>query len=329
MAEPREALEIRVDHETCDRDRPQPADDRVELEAREEVQRERQRAERRHLHARERPRGSSRPAVRGLRASISASMSRFSPIASEPRADHRERDPEQVVCRRHVVDGQERADVRERQREDRVLDLDERGEAPRVATSALRSRLHVLRGIAGDQLECVRRAPARSRSKPSRQPPGEPGRFTTSVAATDAGDARARAARAASSRSHRRAAPPRCPGTSRSSTDSVASGVTSRGARPVPPVVSTRLRRAASSRSAAAICVALVGHDPTLDLVALRLQQLDRAASRSRPRARRAATPSETVSTAAVTPAPSSSRRGATSVIDHAPCRSPSPCRRP
>src|SRR5207244_2962377 len=53
VAHPREALEVGIDDEAHDRDRPEPADDRVELEARGEVQRERERAERRHLYTRE------------------------------------------------------------------------------------------------------------------------------------------------------------------------------------------------------------------------------------------------------------------------------------
>jgi len=44
------------------------------------------------------------------------------------------------------------------------------------------------------------------------------------------------------------------PGASRSTTSRVASGVTSRGARPVPPVVRTRRAEAASSRTAVATC---------------------------------------------------------------------------
>ena len=46
-------------------------------------------------------------------------------------------------------------------------------------------------------------------------------------------------------------------------------------------------RSGQSSRSAAAICVALVGHDAALDLVASRPRAAPRGARRSRPRARR------------------------------------------
>ena len=64
------------------------------------------------------------------------------------------------------------------------------------------------------------------------------------------------------------------PGASRSSTERVASGVTSRAASPVPPVVRTRSASSASSAIAAAICSRLVGHEPALDLVAVRPQEL-------------------------------------------------------
>ena len=60
------------------------------------------------------------------------------------RADHREGDPEQVVRRRNIADGQERADVGERQREDRVLELDEPGEPHGQRGERRSSRLHVL-----------------------------------------------------------------------------------------------------------------------------------------------------------------------------------------
>ena len=48
-----------------------------------------------------------------------------------PRADHGQRDPDEVVRRRRAADGEKRADVRERQREDGVLDLDEPREPSR------------------------------------------------------------------------------------------------------------------------------------------------------------------------------------------------------
>ena len=53
VAEPREPLQVRVDDEADDRDRPQPAHDRVELEDREQEQRERRGAEEQHLRTRQ------------------------------------------------------------------------------------------------------------------------------------------------------------------------------------------------------------------------------------------------------------------------------------
>ena len=126
VAEPREALQVRVDDEADDRDRPQPAHDRVELPDGDEEERERGERRRRPPAATESwPLGSSRPAVRGLRASIPASIRRLSAIASD-----RAPTIASVIQRRScalgdAVDREERADVGERQREDRVLDLDE------------------------------------------------------------------------------------------------------------------------------------------------------------------------------------------------------------
>ena len=83
MAEPRDPLQVRVDDEHRDRDRPEPADDRVELEHRDEEDGERHRAQSRAPAPRvSAPDGSSRIAVRGLRASSSASTSRLRDIAS-------------------------------------------------------------------------------------------------------------------------------------------------------------------------------------------------------------------------------------------------------
>ena len=54
------------------------------------------------------------------------------------------------------------------------------------------------------------------------------------------------------------------PGSTRSQTASVASGVTSRGAGPVPPVVRISGQRATSASSISAVSIAapLVGHEP-------------------------------------------------------------------
>ncbi len=64
------------------------------------------------------------------------------------------------------------------------------------------------------------------------------------------------------------------PGASRWRTSRVASGVTSRGANPVPPVVSTSDALAASSSIAAADVGGLVRDDTPLDLEAVLLQEL-------------------------------------------------------
>ena len=83
VAEPRDALQVRVDDEEHDRDRPEPAHERVELEdGDEEDARARPRRAPSTCARESVPAGSSRLAVRGLRASISASISRFRPIAS-------------------------------------------------------------------------------------------------------------------------------------------------------------------------------------------------------------------------------------------------------
>ena len=81
MAEPGHALQVGVEDEAGDRDRPEPAHDRRQLVDGDEEERERAQGEEDDLPGRRAPRGSSRPAVRGFRASILASMSRFSAIA--------------------------------------------------------------------------------------------------------------------------------------------------------------------------------------------------------------------------------------------------------
>ena len=85
---------------------------------------------------------------------------------------------------------------------------------------------------------------------------------------------RARAARAGSSRSSRRGSPPRSRAPRGRAARSSPPGVTSRGPRPVPPVVSTTAARSASSVSASPIGAALVRHDAPLDLVAVGREQL-------------------------------------------------------
>src|SRR5919204_6974328 len=132
VAEPGPALQVRVDDEGHDRDWPEPADDRVQLEDGDEEERKRGRAEGGDLAAAEESgwelaRGSARIARvdRGIDQPVQAHRQRAGP-------DHREGDPDEIVRGRNPTDAEQRADVGERQREDRVLDLDERCKAPRV-----------------------------------------------------------------------------------------------------------------------------------------------------------------------------------------------------
>ena len=179
-----------------------------------------------------------------------------------PRADHRERDPEQVVRRRRLADGEERADVRERQREDRVLDLHEPREARRQrrerrsggvhgrhATWAVRSA--GARCLVGEQLQRVRERRAEHLEAVAAAARGARQVDDERRPATPRGRAREAVRRL---RDRVGADRLRDAGASRSSTSRVASGVTSRGASPVPPVVSTSCARAMSSRRAATIC---------------------------------------------------------------------------
>ena len=99
------------------------------------------------------PDGSSRDAVRGLRASSSASISRFSPIASDRAPTIATVIQSRSCARGNAVDGEQRADVGERQREQRVLDLHEPREAQREDGGRAR---HVCR--------CAVASPASSRS---------------------------------------------------------------------------------------------------------------------------------------------------------------------
>ena len=123
-------------HEAGDRDRPEPVRLRRELPDGDEEERERRCAEERDLHDRQLP-------ARQL-ASGGARVARVDAGVDQPvqrhrertRADHRERDPDEVVRRRRPADREERADVGERQREDRVLDLHE----PREARGQRRER---------------------------------------------------------------------------------------------------------------------------------------------------------------------------------------------
>ena len=120
------------------------------------------------------------------------------------------------------------------------------------------------------------------------------------------------------SRSRRRGSPRRCPAPRARSRRAVASGVTSRGAEPGP-----------AGRQHEAVALRRRAPDRGRDRVTL-VRRRRGARPRSPPRASSssstsplassrvpALTPSDTVSTAALTAAPSSSRRSRTSAIDH------------
>ena len=129
MAEPREPLQIGVHDEPDDRDRPEPPHERVELIDGDEEERERPGAEEddlrhRELSARDLPAGGAW--VARVDAGVDQPVERH---CERSRADHRQRDPQQVVRARRSPDGEERTDVGEGQRKDGVLDLDEAREA--------------------------------------------------------------------------------------------------------------------------------------------------------------------------------------------------------
>ena len=94
VAEPGDPLEVRVDDETDDRDRPEPAHDRVELPDGGEKERERAETEDddlgdRELAARDLPAGGAR--VPRVDPRVDQAVERH---RERPCADHRERDPE-------------------------------------------------------------------------------------------------------------------------------------------------------------------------------------------------------------------------------------------
>ena len=175
VAEPGDPLQVRVDDEQHHRHRPEPAHERVELEdGDEEDARARARTAPITCARESAPAGSSREAVRGFRASSSASISRFRPIASVRAPTIATVTQSQSRAGGSLADGEQHPDVRERQREDRVLELHERGEAARQGD-----------GGGAHVCLCAVSAPAsspsawasagRSTANPSRQPPGEPG----------------------------------------------------------------------------------------------------------------------------------------------------------
>src|SRR5438128_12594008 len=89
------------------------------------------------------------------------------------------RDPDEIMRRRDAMHTEQSADVRERQREDRVLDLHERREATRKSDDSghvclCSDRPPAIRSIACGSAGLIN-------AKPSRQPPGDPGRLTIKV----------------------------------------------------------------------------------------------------------------------------------------------------
>ena len=177
-----------------------------------------------------------------------------------------------------------------------------RGAAAEARRPRRSSRLPMRgRRVARGELETV---PERRRitANPSRQPPGDPGRFTISVAPRRPAMPRESSACGVRAMASARTASAR-PGVSRSTTDRVASGVTSRGANPVPPVVrTTATPESASSRIADAIRSA---SSETIRRSTSNPSSRRRLSNRSPDESSRtpALTPSETVRTAAFTQA--------------------------
>ncbi len=186
------------------------------------------------LRARERPAGSSRDAVRGLRASSSASISRLSPIASVRAPTIATVIQSQSRGGRHLADARAappRRRTAARRRCARASRARRTGAAARGAIARRRSRLPVRPSRRRRAARARARAPGRSTAKPSRQPPGEPGRLTTSVRPWMPATPRESSACGVFAIESARIASA-IPGASRSSTERVASGVTSRGATP-------------------------------------------------------------------------------------------------
>ena len=299
------ALQIRVEHEARDRDRPEPVDDRRELEDGDEEDGQRKDAEeddlrRREGAARELP--SRRARVPGVDARVDEPVERH---REAPGSEHGHGDPEKVVRARDPVDREERADVGERKREDRVLDLHQRGEEPRVAERCLGHVWRCSVVSAANSLTAWPTAGA-STAQPSRHAPGEPGRLTTSVEPTMPAAPRESipcGVLAIGVRPHGLGDP------RRAALDDLGGRLRRHIARTEPGAPGreherARLGQLAKSRGD---LVAVVGNRPALDLPPVLGES---PASRSPLSSSRspAETPSETVSTAALTP---SSSRGA------------------
>src|SRR5262249_45450864 len=309
MAEPRHSLEIGVHDEQRHRDRPQPAHDGIELEDGNEKERQCDDAERADLSARKRS-GRQLALRRARIAHVDVGVDQsVQTHGGRPRTHHREGDPDEVVRGRRGVFRQKGARVRKRECEHRVLELDQPRKQARQLNGSSRHvcRCAVAWSPAASSSACL--SAGRRTAKPSRQPPGEPGRLTIIVAPRRPASPRESRACGVRSRASARIASA-TPGASRSSTAAVASGVTSRGANPVPPVVSTTLAMSASWQIAAPIVSLSAG---TTRRATSKPSPASRSASRSPLRSSRVPswTPSDTVSTAALTGVPPwSSRQG-------------------
>ena len=128
MAEPGEPLEIRVDDEAGNRDRPEDVRHRRELPHGDEEHGERRGGERPDLDRREQPgrelaAGGAR--VSGVDPRVDQPVERHRQAA---RADHRHGDPREELRGGHLAGGEDRAGVGVGQGEDGVLELDERDE---------------------------------------------------------------------------------------------------------------------------------------------------------------------------------------------------------
>ena len=271
VAEPGEPLEVRVDEEHRHRDRPEPADDRIEL-----ADGDQEDGEAAALNAStwcgvSIPLGSSRAAVRGFCASSSASISRFSAIARvraptiasvtqsmslHPAVADREKRPTYANGSANTVCSIGRATPGGAVAE--PPSAQSRLPMRRLAVAGRRARARV-RSADGDG-EAVPAASRRTREVHDQRAPRNPAtprekrvrRPRESVGANRLGD----------------------PGGCAVETVRVASGVTSRGAKPYLPLSERATRRAASSATAAEIVSGLVRYDPPHDVEPLVSQQL-------------------------------------------------------
>ena len=228
------------------------------------------------------PLGSSRDAVRGFRASSSASTSRFSAIATVRAPtiatviQSMSPSPGQSPAARNAptyANGSAKTVCSMR-----TSDARRRGSG--AVPCSTRSCLPVgRRAIAGGELEAVPERGPQHR-EPVAAAAGEPGRLTTSVAPRRPATPRESSAWGVRVSASERIASA-MPGASRSITVEVASGVTSRGAKPVPPVVNTSNASLGQLLDRAGDRLRVVGHDAADDVEPVLAQQpLERVAAR-------------------------------------------------